>query len=255
MARYRAPEQLAHLVQSFSVVETTAEATRLLLPEPGIAVAVRYAGAARLHAQGSWHALPDMAVSGLQDHAREIRTAAGGGLLVAQLHLAAAAAFLGAAPAALAGRTLALDDLLPAAQAASLAGAVAAQSDDAGRIAAFGRFLRAHCRAERADPLLHAAVERIARSGGTLRIAELAAQLAVSEDTLEKRFARVLGMSPKRLARLVRLRGTLRAYRPGTRLTQLAHEGGFADQSHFNREVRRVTGVAPSRLLRDGVHC
>ncbi|MBA2672115.1 helix-turn-helix transcriptional regulator [Ramlibacter sp.] len=255
MARFCAPERLAHLVQSFSVVETEAEATRLLVPVPGIAVAVRYAGAARLHAQGTWRALPDVAVSGLQDRARTIRTAAGGGLVVAQLHPAAAAAFLGTAPAALAGRTLALQGVLPVALTAALADAIAARSDDAGRIAAFETFLLAHSRADRIDPLLHAAVGSITRSGGVLRIAELAAQLALSEDALEKRFTRVFGMGPKRLARLVRLRSTLRAYRPGAQLTQLAHAGGFFDQSHFNREVRRVTGVAPSQLLRAGVHC
>jgi AraC-like DNA-binding protein len=48
------------------------------------------------------------------------------------------------------------------------------------------------------------------------------------------------------------VRSPAKAYRPEVRLTQLALDAGYFDQSHFNREVRAVTGEAPGRFFRVG---
>jgi methylphosphotriester-DNA--protein-cysteine methyltransferase len=94
-----------------------------------------------------------------------------------------------------------------------------------------------------------AAVRAIVEARGALRIRELARRLAISQDPLEKRFRRAVGMSPKQLARLVRIRHAIAAYRPGMSLARLAIAAGFYDQAHFHRELRAVTGEAPGRFL------
>ena len=50
-------------------------------------------------------------------------------------------------------------------------------------------------------------------------------------------------------SRLIRLQATLRALdaEEGS-LADLAMDRGFSDQAHATRELRRVTGLAPSRL-------
>ncbi|MEJ7730948.1 MAG: AraC family transcriptional regulator [Polyangiaceae bacterium] len=45
------------------------------------------------------------------------------------------------------------------------------------------------------------------------------------------------------------------SYRPGTTLARLSADAGYFDQSHFNREVRAVTGRSPAELLRAADHC
>jgi AraC-like DNA-binding protein len=35
----------------------------------------------------------------------------------------------------------------------------------------------------------------------------------------------------------------------------VAHEAGYADQSHFNREFRAVTGSSPTRFFGGVEHC
>jgi transcriptional regulator GlxA family with amidase domain len=48
---------------------------------------------------------------------------------------------------------------------------------------------------------------------------------------------------------VMRLRATLRALdESDAALSDLAAEAGFADQAHASRELRRITGLAPSRL-------
>ena len=59
------------------------------------------------------------------------------------------------------------------------------------------------------------------------------------------------GMHPKRFQRVVRLRRALLAAKQGEPLAAVAAYEGFADQAHFNREVRALTGGAPRTILPD----
>ena len=63
------------------------------------------------------------------------------------------------------------------------------------------------------------------------------------------RFQAAVGLTPKEFARLARLQATLRALDGGDEsIAALAGDGGFADQAHATRELRRVTGLTPARL-------
>jgi AraC-like DNA-binding protein len=51
--------------------------------------------------------------------------------------------------------------------------------------------------------------------------------------------------------RIVRFRRAVVAARGGAALAAAAAEAGYADQSHFTREVRSLTGRSPLALLPD----
>jgi AraC-like DNA-binding protein len=83
--------------------------------------------------------------------------------------------------------------------------------------------------------------------GGSLRVDELARELGFHVRSLERTFREELGVTPKRLIRLVRLRhvlGALHAGRFGT-LAELAHAAGYSDQPHMIRDFKQLTGRAP----------
>lgn len=69
---------------------------------------------------------------------------------------------------------------------------------------------------------------------------------------LDRQLARVVGLIPRSLARLLRMRRLLAA----TDITapinwaDLAARFGWFDQSHFIRDFKRDTGVAPSRHVK-----
>lgn len=69
-------------------------------------------------------------------------------------------------------------------------------------------------------------------------------------------FRDAVGLVPKAFARVQRVRSALQqATLPGAVLAQVAAQAGYADQSHFHRDVRAVTGVSPSvfvKLSHDG---
>jgi AraC-like DNA-binding protein len=83
--------------------------------------------------------------------------------------------------------------------------------------------------------------------GGQLRIDDLAARLGLHVRSLERRFIDHLGLTPKRLARLVRLRHVLARLHDGRygTLAGLAQACGYSDQSHMNRDFKELTGRAP----------
>jgi AraC-like DNA-binding protein len=109
--------------------------------------------------------------------------------------------------------------------------------------------LRARARAP--DWRVRHAVERLVHGRGRARIARLAGELGLGERQLERVFTERVGIGPKRFARVACLKALLpRLHEPqrGTPWTRIAHDLGYADQSHMIREVRRLAGVTPQAL-------
>jgi AraC-like DNA-binding protein len=102
------------------------------------------------------------------------------------------------------------------------------------------------------DPRVHAAVDVIARSRGQTPIDRVAARSGVTPRHLERRFADLVGVSPKRLARIVRFQRALRMMqRPLVNGAMTSAECGYADQPHFIREFTDLAGCSPgAHLLR-----
>ncbi|MEV5296396.1 helix-turn-helix domain-containing protein [Amycolatopsis methanolica] len=100
-------------------------------------------------------------------------------------------------------------------------------------------------RAVEPDPVVSAAVSLL--SGA--RVPALAAGTGTSERVLRRRFTHEVGMSPKRLQRVLWFQAFLAGLTQATALA-VAAEHGYADQSHLGRETRRLTGASPAELVR-----
>lgn len=83
--------------------------------------------------------------------------------------------------------------------------------------------------------------------GGQLRIDALADELDLHTRSLERLFLDQFGMTPKRMARLVRLRNVLGALHTGAfaTLAELAQACGYADQPHLIRDFKTLTDRLP----------
>ena len=76
-------------------------------------------------------------------------------------------------------------------------------------------------------------------------------KLNTSERTLERLFDNNVGVSPNMFRRICQFHKAfqqLNSYN-FTKLTDVAYENGFADQSHFNRVFKEFTGLTPSEYL------
>jgi len=93
------------------------------------------------------------------------------------------------------------------------------------------------------------AVALLRASDGGARIESVARKSGASVRSLQLRFRRHVGLSPKEFGRMMRLRATLRALESEeASVAEVAADRGFADQAHAARELRRTTGLAPAKL-------
>jgi AraC-like DNA-binding protein len=104
----------------------------------------------------------------------------------------------------------------------------------------------------RADPdraalRLAAAVDRQLSVGTP--VAAVAAGLGVPARSLYRASVRAFGYGPKTLARIRRFQRALDGARRGRPLAEVAAVTGYTDQAHLTREVSRLAGLPPRRLL------
>ncbi|GAA1134545.1 helix-turn-helix domain-containing protein [Ornithinicoccus hortensis] len=82
-------------------------------------------------------------------------------------------------------------------------------------------------------------------------VRELADRSGVGERTLQRLTGRRFGLTPKWLIQRRRLHEAAEHLGLGLRgPAEVAHDLGYADQAHFTRDFRRVTGHTPAAFAR-----
>jgi AraC-like DNA-binding protein len=152
------------------------------------------------------------------------------------------------------GSSLPLDALMPARELTDIEHRLAGANDNRQRIRIVEQFMHTKLKWPIPDSLLMRAVANIQADQGSTVIHQLARSLRISQDTLEKRFRRSIGTSPKQFARLVRFRHLIHNHTPGQRLTDLAYEENYFDQAHFINDFRSFTGQSPQDFFKSSAY-
>jgi AraC-like DNA-binding protein len=99
---------------------------------------------------------------------------------------------------------------------------------------------------------------RLNETNGAVAIGSLADELGWSRKRLITRFREQIGLPPKAVARVLRFDRvvSILASEEPWRWVDVAYDGGYYDQAHFNRDFRAFAGVTPSqyraRIAPDG---
>lgn len=248
---------LRGIVRSYHgfVVDSGLPATDRVLPAPTVTLILSFGDRLRLratpgsnHRDGSYLSF----VAGLDDLPGVI--AHDGHQAGVQLDLdpLGAALLLGAPVGGLARDVVGLDALLGR-DAARLADRLAEAPDWRTRFAVLDTALVDRIDERRtAAPEIRHAWRRIRRSGGRVRVDELAAETGWSRRHLTERFRCELGLTPKTAARVARFDRArwLLVTGPRTTLTDLAVRCGFYDHAHMDREFRVLAGCPPAELAK-----
>lgn len=102
-----------------------------------------------------------------------------------------------------------------------------------------------------ASSIILEALPLIYQNSGWMQVAALSEGLHITERHLERKFREQVGLSPKQFLRTIRFRHQLKSLqqRPAPTLTQLAHNAGYYDQPHFNKEFRMLAGITPKQYM------
>jgi AraC-like DNA-binding protein len=133
-------------------------------------------------------------------------------------------------------------------RAGELASRLDAAPSWAARFAVLDDVLTAWLRPDRqADPLAARGWRRLQQAGGAITIGGLAAELGAGRRRLEACFGQEIGLTPKTVARIARFQQAVQVLAAPSG-TFAAAACGYADQPHFNREMRAMAGITPTEL-------
>ncbi|MGQ0574031.1 MAG: helix-turn-helix domain-containing protein [Pseudonocardia sp.] len=193
-------------------------------------------------------------VGGLHDAPAVVATGAPQTGIQLGLTWRGARALLGLPAAELAGDVVDLGAVLGA-RLAPLLDRLAAAPDWPSRFAMLDGALLRLAGAGRGEhgvsPEVGYAWDRLAETGGALRIEPLAREVGWSRRHLAGRFRGEIGLSPKSAARVIRFeRACTRLLTPARpSLATVAADGGYTDQAHLARDFRELAGVTATRWL------
>ncbi|GAA1428934.1 helix-turn-helix domain-containing protein [Microlunatus lacustris] len=200
--------------------------------------------------------MPATLVHGAVSRVFRVRLSGSGWVVGARFHPDGARAWTGTDAAVLRDRAVPTSTLagpLPADLHRALAGLPPTE-----RATAFADRLAACCPAEPGeDPALTALVRRMQADPGLTRVEQLVELAGCSVRTLQRRFRRHLGVSPKWVLARFRLQEAALALEQDADvdLAELAVRLGWYDQAHLTNDLRRMLGETPARYAaraRDG---
>lgn len=136
--------------------------------------------------------------------------------------------------------------------AAPLERAINAERTDVGRVEIVEAFLRGRMtEPDEAVARLSAVVYAAAGDRTLTRVDDLAGRFRMNTRTLQRLFARYVGVSPKWVIQRYRLHEAAeRLAAGGVDHAALASELGYSDQAHFARDFKRVVGMSPAAYER-----
>lgn len=212
----------------------------------------------RLYADGTVERQSDLLFAGQLTNQITLRPAGAVATLGVRFRPGSAAAILHMPQQPLKGTTLGIDSL-DGSLSRELAAVMNGSRSLADAIDRVQHVLCARLDARWLDSRVLAAVAMIRQQHGQIDIDTVAHHTEMTRRNLERRFDSLVGISPKRLARIVRFQRALRMlstraetrgpHSPVGSGAAMALECGYADQPHFIRDFTELAGCAPGEHL------
>lgn len=116
------------------------------------------------------------------------------------------------------------------------------------RVECVEQFLLSRLNRNHEDLLIQTACRELDKSDGNYPVTSLAKALGLSERSLERRFQTHVGTTPKKYARIVRLRSTIFHRKKLSSWAEVAYAAGYYDQSHMINDFQELYGMSPDSI-------
>ncbi len=105
------------------------------------------------------------------------------------------------------------------------------------------------------DELVSQCIALIKDNRGAIKVKDLYDTVGVCKSTLEDRFQKVMGLSPKEFCKIEKLNQFMENFysHEDMSLTQLTFKSGYYDQSHLIKEFKYFVDVSPRKYLREAL--
>tara|TARA_R110000868_G_scaffold304437_9_gene565117 strand:+ start:27237 stop:28052 length:816 start_codon:yes stop_codon:yes gene_type:complete len=104
---------------------------------------------------------------------------------------------------------------------------------------------------KKSDPFFNYLLQKINHSKGQTHLRKISKELQVSQKTIQRKFLKYMGITPKKYSRLVRLIEVLKYHEKQSSLnfSNQLYNFGYFDQMHFLKEVKDFTGKTPTEYF------
>lgn len=153
-----------------------------------------------------------------------------------------------------ANREISLDQLFGFDTAKDLENQIRKACDTMTRIRIIEEFFNAKLKKQiTSDRILKNIIDTILHSKGNELIDSILGDEVLSRRQLERKFKIQIGLSPKKLGKIIRMQAALKMLinRESEKLTEIAYESNYYDQAHFIKDFKEFTGLSPKQLIRD----
>lgn len=99
--------------------------------------------------------------------------------------------------------------------------------------------------------VLSAILAQLHRHKGNIPVAHMAYNSNSSVRNFNRNVTEMTGLSPKVLARIIRLQSFLNIHTEDATLTDTLYRCGYYDQAHFIREFREIAGTTPNSFFKE----
>jgi AraC-like DNA-binding protein len=244
VSRYQPAAPLQRFVQSYVVVESEVELLNSVLPNTALVMSFRFKGHVHQVIGTNKSKLPVSMISGLRRSGRIINYTPGAGNILVMFTEGGASAFFREPLHLLFEQAIALDNFSEYKNVADVESQLAEASTHEQRVSVVDRFLLSKLNTFATDGLVLNAIQRIQGAKGILKMDDLAIEMCISLDAFEKRFRKVVGVSPKQFSYIVKMKSVVSSGR-NKPLATIALDAGYFDQPHFNKDFKRFTGQTP----------
>lgn len=242
---------LSPFIRHYRIIESREEMTNRIFPDTSLVMSFRYKGQVNFLLEDTKKELSSFMLTGLRKSNRVINYTKDTANILVVFREAAAHAFIKEPLHELFEDSVPLDNFSGYQHLPSIGEQLAAAHNHTQRINIIEAFLLERIYNHRPDALITAALENIRAANGIIRIKELASALYISQDAFEKRFRRIVGISPKQFAYIVKMRAIVNSVLHKRSLAGIAFDAGYYDQPHFNKDFKLFTGQTPTEFMKD----
>ena len=127
-------------------------------------------------------------------------------------------------------------------------------TDTKQRIEIIERFLLAKLNDKRTiDKIVKTTIDTLFLTKGNISINKVLKDDISKRRQLERKFQKLIGISPKQLGKVIRLQTALNILlnKQSNNFTEIAYESDYYDQAHFIKDFKEFTGITPKGFLKD----
>jgi AraC-like DNA-binding protein len=241
---------LRPFIKTYLIIESESELVNRVLPDTSLVLALRFKGQVNYITGKDAHALPTSAISGLRKSVRLINYLKETSTILIRFKETGATAFFKEPLHELFEESVSLDTFVTQQKLSILEEQLSEAKSNNQRVEIIDAFLLSKFYNPDPDKLIINAIQEIHSTNGRIKIKELADTFYISPDAFEKRFRKAAGASPKQFASIIRMKSLISQKKPFHSLTDMAFEGGYFDQSHFNKDFKLFTGQTPTEFLK-----